>query len=192
MACSIGMRVRMHYLKIYMKETPNIGRQVWGYRMGAYLCLGLFVVSLLSWIGLMLALRFDWKRNDVAGMEILVYRTTSQLGDPERRIEVTDTQTISGILDALALLKPYQLQHEHPVGRSYALRLRRQSTGDWSRYRVKVYPDSQATDGASMRDTYRVSPHCRWGRINLGNYRAVELGTLVEQVVKNEGANRPE
>lgn len=190
----IGLRMKVRYLQLHVNEVPDAARQLFGYRMGSYLALLAFVVSLLAWVGLILAVRFDWSRNNVSEIEILQFPSPYPQVDPERVASINDEQTLSRLFDGLELLQPYKLGgHEHGVGKSYVLRLRRRSDGEWSNYRVAISPDREPTSGGlRMTGVYVTSINygSRWS--DLRKYQAPELGRLVEQLAQERSDESPQ
>lgn len=185
----IGLRMKARHTHLHINELPDTARRLFGYRMGSYLALLLFVVSLLAWVGLILAVRFDWSRNDVIEIEILQFSSPYPQINAERTINIKDKQTLSRLFDDLELLKPYTSEHEHAVGKSYILRLRRQSDGQWSHYCIAIYPDRETTGGLLMTGVYATTINygSRWSNVG-GYYQTPELGRHLAQLPQDENA----
>jgi hypothetical protein len=180
----IVLRWKMRHIQVQTGGISNDVRQLPWYRIALFMLALLFVVSLLPWVGLIRAVRFDWSPNDVSEIEILQFATPYAQVSAERSIHITDGPTMARLLDALKLLQPYYSNHEHPVGKSYILRLRRQSDGQWSRYRVRLYPDRQAVDASRMRGVHVVHLDVGTDTLSLGDYQATELGWIVEEIAQ--------
>ena len=159
-------------------------RQLLNYRAG--MCIGVlvFLGSLLPWVSLFLAVRFDWKPDDVSEIEIAQFPSPDPGAPAVRSVSVRSGRDLSRLLDGFKLLQPYQPPgHEHAVGKRYVVRLRRRSDGLWSGYRVEIDPDQEPAGGElRMRGVYEVSLKGGWGRLNLGRYQAPELGRVVDQL----------
>jgi hypothetical protein len=154
--------------------------------MGSYIAALVFVVSLLFWVGLFLAVRFDRNANDVSEIEISVFPSPDPEARPERSISIKDSATLSRLFDGLTALQPYKpIGHEHAVGKSYGLRLRRRSDGQWSGYRVQLHPDKEPTGGGVRnRGVYQVTLEVGPVSFNTGRYQAPGFGMLVEEIAR--------
>lgn len=180
----VALRLKARRIRLRLHESPGADRELFGYRMGSYLGVLLFLVTLLFWVGLFLAVRFDWNPEDVGEIEISTLPSPDPEARPERRAHVEHGGDLSRLFDGLKSLQPYEpLGHEHAIGKSYVLRLRRRSDGRWSGYRLKICPDTESTGGGMRtRGVYKATIEAGSGRLNLGSYQAVELGRLVEEL----------
>lgn len=184
----IVLRLKIRGIWLHVDGATAAARQLFNYRMGSYLVFVLILVSLLFWVGLFLAVRFDWSPSDVSEIEISVFQSPDPAARPERNISIKEADALSRLFKGLKSLQSYEsMGHEHAVGRSYVLRLRRRSDGRWSNYLVRINPDKEpAGGGVRMKGVYQVSLEVVWGKFNLGHYQSPELGRRVEEL-----ANRP-
>ena len=181
----IGIRIKMHRIQLHANEIPNAVRQLFGHRMGSYLCSLLFLVFLWPWLGLIFAIRFDWHRADVSEVEISTFPSPDPQIKAERAIRITDQQVLSHLFDSLESLQKYTSSHEHAVGKIYVLRLRRLSDGLWSNYRVAIYPDREALGGLHITGIYIVEIDYGSHWFNLGgDHQSLQLGRLVEELAR--------
>jgi hypothetical protein len=168
-----------------LERTPEVVHKLNAYRIVAYLCLLVFVITLMFWIGFILAMRFDWNRSDVSEIKIMVFSSPYPLNNPEYVVHITHPRTLCRLLNTLSKLEPYESDHEHATGTTYAVKLRRQSNREWSKYVVVMSPARQITGGLSMKDAYVVSINYRSHWFNLGGYhQAVDFGRLVEELAR--------
>lgn len=185
----VGLRIKLRYLLSRSGENPVMVQQMFGYRVGSYVVLLLVMVSLLPWAGMILTLRFDWSRNDVSEIEIRQFALPYPQDHAVGTYCVKNAETLSRLFDGLESRKQYVRNHEHAVGKSYVLRLRRKSDGQWSKYEVAVYPDMETVNQAlRLADAHVVAINYatpRWENIG-GDYQSADLGRLVEQL-SNEG-----
>jgi hypothetical protein len=140
---------------------------------------------MMFWIGFILAIRFDWNRSDVSEIKILVFPSPYPLKSPEYVIHVTRPQILSRLLNTLAKRQRYESDHEHAIGTTYVVQLRRQSDHEWSKYDVVISPASQITGGLLMNDAYVMSINYRSHWFNLGGcQQAIDFGRMVEELAR--------
>ncbi|QNN21735.1 hypothetical protein HED60_05440 [Planctomycetales bacterium ZRK34] len=138
----IVLRMKLRQIQRQVNEIPHAAYELARYRRASYIVLLVFLASLLFWVGPVAAVQFNWKRNDVSEISIQVFRSPYPQVNPEHIVSVTDKHVLSRVFDELESLHAYDSGgHNHNVGESYVLSLRRQSDGKWSNYRIKIFPD---------------------------------------------------
>jgi hypothetical protein len=188
----VALRVHTRRMQRRNAEMPQAAAQVVGYKIGSYVAIALLLISVLFWIGLIVALRFSWNRNDVRQIEVEVHNSPDPAAQVEEVIAIQDSTGLSRVFDGLEALQPDDSGgHEHAVGKSYVIRLQRATDGQWSRYRIQLYPDAEPTGGGQrMTGVSRVSLAC--GKFYLGGFQSPELGNTIRQLVEGrEGKGKP-
>lgn len=168
----------------YCSETGGRGLpRAFALKIGCCMTLLAFVLSLIPWYKCLMTLGFDWDSSDAAEVEILVFDEPIPLEHAVRTVSVTDRGTIRQIVDHLQHLEPPLMRSkDHPVGRTYVLRLRRASDGEWSGYRVALSPDALFAGESDVHRIYGVSI-LRSSRSSIGVFRAPAFGAAVLQLV---------
>jgi hypothetical protein len=181
----VSIRSKIRVLSLQVNEIPEGAQNLFGYKVGSYLCLLAFCIALTFWIGAIVEVRFDWSRSDVAEIEVSVFQSPDPAAKPTRVVNITDDKMLNRLFDSLAALKSFQSSgHEHAVGQCFTLRLRRNSDRQWSSYRVRIYPESEPIGGAvRLKGVYKMRFEVGPGKYYFGKYQAIELGRLVEQLV---------
>ena len=170
-------------LRSIRRLRPSARGEMAGYRAGQYLSAVLLLWSITGWWGVAKAMRFDWSRQDVSEVEIVVYAGPDASVQPLRRTTVKDERRLSELLAALEQTDVYSSPgHEHAVGTTYALRLRRQSDGQWSRYGITIYPSMETADrSARVEGVYELSIEENQKRV-MDGFQAKALGMLVQEL----------
>lgn len=181
-------RVEIRRVTRNINHIQDGTRRLFGLRVGSYLCIVIFLVSLLPWVSLIVASRFNWSSNDVSEIEIAEFTSPYPQVIPERTFSIKDTEVLSSLFHALEVIEPYNSGgHEHAVGKSYILKLRRKSDGSWSDYRVELYPDKETTgSGVHMAGVYEMRVSIGSGKLNMGSFQAIKLGRIVEELAGAE------
>ena len=145
------------------------------------------VASLLPWLSLTVAARFDWSRQDVMELRLNVFDDPAESTTPRRSISITEVEATSRIFDAMSSMQPESLGRGHSVGRYFELRLRRRSDGGWSGYRLVIYPEWES--GGLKQPVHSMRLNTDWAGLQLGDYQAPDLGRLLAELVERTGSD---
>lgn len=163
-------------------KTPS-GRERSIARICTVLCASVVLVSLIPWYGMILAMRFDWSKDDAAAIEVAIYDDVTQTNNPNQTILLADRAQITAIIDGIHSSDRYESNHEHSIGTSYALRLQRESDGQWSPYRVMVFPNRASAGELVVRGAYVMELTYKDSGVRVGPSRtSAAVGRLVESV----------
>ncbi|MCE9591120.1 MAG: hypothetical protein K8S99_11410 [Planctomycetes bacterium] len=178
-------RRQIYRIRRNWRNIPDAVRQLSQNQIVSYVSAFLCIIFALFWVAVIQAVRFDWDDNDVDEIEIIQSSSPYPRPDSDRKINIFDSQTLSRVFDSLKLIQPYYSNHEHAIGKTYALRLRRRTDGQWSNYRIIIYPDRESGE-VKTPGVYAVSLISDTGYLHLGNYQAIELGHIVDELAQKQ------